>query len=1439
MVQQIQRPGVTVSREVRARATPAVTPALPACIVGACYQIVEPIGTDGSLNSAALVNTPAEVRSSTVLTAPLLLSGKALSLRGSDGQTQTVLFPTTVGGAGISTTLALASINKQLTNVRATIRDGYLYLQTVDRGASSALEILAVDLDGYSALGLTAGTRVTGTALYLNTSLEIPFSALPATKTSTANLAFDTADIDLYKYVNGSLTVLSAKRAIARHSYCTGVQGKVFGTTVSQAHTLQPITVPRTPLIGIKREGTRTDTFAHAGAEASVVIPLGHSAGAGLSKYPDVTGLNYLSVRNIGLGNAQVSADAPVGNYVGQTGNDITVKFRVDSSLDTGAASAAWVSGDKQLLIKLDSNTVTFAALATALEAITNLDPQRDLEVALAYPASEAATAVFGGFDLNALSTTGITFYLSGGQDPADMLTAPTGAQIRASITGSTKIASGVTPATLGIAGESLFIEMNGAPAVEVVLTSGTPVVDLINTALTAAFGAADSVYAQHITTLYAQDANSGRAAMALLQIAADPAPEHAWYKAYQDSTLRVWGSISAVTRMLFTGSQSKTSTISTPSRSNNGRTISIAQSVYNSLAQSDYEKALIPGNQVLTLNGVRMNGALVFEPDQDAVAAATDVSGVPIAIKIDAGTSTTVTVADWADYDEFVDNLKAAVAGSALGTTVSVSRVTINTHDTLILAGTSVTSIRVTTTSSDADLLAALVNGSTTTLIDEDATTGSAVVTMADTGTANALTVTSVSNNFTNAIFASTIAFDLAETSHLTDALFGADSGGDTAGDGVATIDYSSGLISLSTVGDAHSTAGSKLTAIGGFTGSTLTVAFKQVWPHAFGATLFDYSRVFHGASCPVATGDSLYSTAGRLGTLVATGSYSGYAGALLRLSETTGVAREYNEGWHVYAENLDVGSRTIAPEVAISALTESIVLKHALVRAATGIAFGGGRAPIYAGYKALRLDVSASAAQPAPLVFRDMTEVESAIGPVAPENPLAFGLACAFDELTTRQNVFAMGIDEVSSDAPDGTAEAFSRAYAVLETVNAFCIAPLTMSRGAHTALIAHVDRMNAPTVGRYRAGVFMNPVPTEKHPLSVITGLMTISDEVGVGTGKYELTLVDASQSFITALNGKATAAGTLLSVGVGTDLSATDGVWIDRPGDGRRYLVTKIVSDDVIQIETGGYPFDAGSGPATEGNNDDYFATTDASLASFEADGEACAVNIRSTALNMTSTTGRRTTAIAMADAATSLKGTVAPSFCALTCPSPVRPVNGVETVVAPYYVAAAWAGMTAAALPKQGFTNRPFRGFTRVSGTNDTFSDELMDLAAGGGVNWIIFENGSVFSRHQLTTDTTDLATREWSSWRQEAAVSRAIRATLQTVTGQTDAEDPRVLQTLQMTLMSLCANLSGSSAKLVTPGTLSQDLDKPDQLAVDVQLVRYNPLNRINVRIFS
>ena len=126
--------------------------------------------------------------------------------------------------------------------------------------------------------------------------------------------------------------------------------------------------------------------------------------------------------------------------------------------------------------------------------------------------------------------------------------------------------------------------------------------------------------------------------------------------------------------------------------------------------------------------------------------------------------------------------------------------------------------------------------------------------------------------------------------------------------------------------------------------------------------------------------------------------------------------------------------------------------------------------------------------------------------------------------------------------------------------------------------------------------------------------------------------------------------------------------------------------------------------------------------------------------------------------------------------ALVCPDYVQvPVDGIDTLVEGFYAAAITAGLAAQLHPAQPMSGMALPGITDASRSFPYFSQDELNIIAGGGVMIFWQEKpgeGAVTIRHQLLTDTSDVKKRELSVVRALDYFSKIILSALKPHAGK-------------------------------------------------------------------
>lgn len=1431
----LERPGVEITQVISSTSPTILTPTLVPCVVGPCYQIVEPLDSTGQLDATAKVTTKAMLRSASDVTNPAAVGGETMVIEVT-GTAYSFTFPTDPSSSSLSHAVIVSSFNAAVTGASAAFVNDRMIITADAAGSGATLKLTTNPDNGNDPLKLTddLNSVVAGKDSYDSTTQVIDYESLPSPKAPVTEIVLEGDNISMYRYLSPNLTAFGETSAPHWNSYTQGastwanqptttVQQGAYGAQRTTLHTGHP--------------GTgKSNKISSYGSEAIVRIPLTHATGVtagangGGMLWPDVTGLAYLEVEAAGFQNYRLSDTGTIGNYPGADGNTIQVVFDIAGAVPV---TVAWAAPVLTISRQSDTDNVatnpTFADLRTALAAFT--DAANSVNITLVFPEERAGHEFLG----NRASALGWgtpnpgerTYYLSGGTDPVNFTADAAGNAQKAWMTGAVSVST-ATASTLGLADEVLSVSIDGSAWRDITLTGGTAVATTINTALVVG-----SLGTCGNETVY----NAFGESVSALKIGSSGTGAH-------DSTIQIKSNNNKVIETLFSGYASRTDTISAiATATNKNRTVTLATVTnYNKRAATLLEKALVPGATTVHVTDAKLNALYLSLPTLDA-----GIVGAPYVLTVahsavNGGANVVITTANLvaATVTDLVDKLDAQLTAGQTGADL---------EDFIIFSeiATGVLGISEVTGTGTLTLVSCVGDAGPT--VDQVPVLGSnlfgvatasvaGTATVQDTGTGSALQLTALSAT-TQIVAAANVSFDPTSVADLT--TYGLDL---TSG---SSITHSTGAIVLQWMGDSVNAPEANKYPMMVMFGATadIDITYSRVYACATQAAAPAYAdRVFHGHSNKTLPGDAVWyngslksrvTSIGTLSVTTAAAVVKTYTGASLTLVDAVFDGSTDLTEWYLVAENLAAADTRVAPEVAYSDTDKTVTLKHALVRDPAGVAITG-TADVYAQYSALRQDVGAGAADPELLVFNSTTEVESSIGPISTSNPLAWALYSAFLN-TTNISISALGIDAVSADAPDGTLAAYQQALDYLELKTVYALAPLTQDAEVHKLFSAHVTSMSLPANKKPRIAFVNAAIPTEKESTLVVSGTATCALFSGT---KYRLTFPDGT-NIVTLLNGKLDANGNALVVATGTTFLPAQGVYLDRTGDGYKYLASKVVSPTILEVETADV-FAPGSGPGTAGNDDAYYVTgttATTELDAFPAAGETCTVLVRQAAISKLTTAGKLSICETMADITGSVSGYqnrrlfyVQPEKVGMT-------ENGTEVVVDGVYACAAIAGMVGQHNPSQPFTNLPMVGITRPVGSNDLFSETHMATAAAGGVYWLVQDTagGSVVSRHQLSTDVSSLNNRELSVTKAVDFVEYSIRGQISRFIGRNNITN-QLLEAVSLGLNGVLASLVGSVVDGGSLDSITRDSANPDTILIDVSITPYYAANKIKITIY-
>lgn len=174
-----------------------------------------------------------------------------------------------------------------------------------------------------------------------------------------------------------------------------------------------------------------------------------------------------------------------------------------------------------------------------------------------------------------------------------------------------------------------------------------------------------------------------------------------------------------------------------------------------------------------------------------------------------------------------------------------------------------------------------------------------------------------------------------------------------------------------------------------------------------------------------------------------------------------------------------------------------------------------------------------------------------------------------------------------------------------------------------------------------------------------------------------------------------------------------------------------------------------------------------------------------------------------------------------------------------------YLAAALAGYTSGIVPHQGLTNLQVSGFDDASRSRDLFNGDQLNTMANSGV-WVVTENddGNIITRHSLTSDSTDLNSREEMVVRNVDSMSYLFLNRLSPFIGRTnvtpsalDIMNVEVTATIDFLKANGYTDTLGSQLIDGTITQLRQHALLKDRVVIVLNLEIPYPMNNIEVHL--
>jgi hypothetical protein len=334
----------------------------------------------------------------------------------------------------------------------------------------------------------------------------------------------------------------------------------------------------------------------------------------------------------------------------------------------------------------------------------------------------------------------------------------------------------------------------------------------------------------------------------------------------------------------------------------------------------------------------------------------------------------------------------------------------------------------------------------------------------------------------------------------------------------------------------------------------------------------------------------------------------------------------------------------------------------------------------------------------------------VAGLLGPVTPENPLAFAVFKALLNSNGRPVNFTGVCD------PDNLA-LWENAFTILEGLDIFNIVPLTFNDDVGLALQTHVDAESQDDVGNWRHGWLtayaIESIPVVDQSLSSDGNVVkaTLGDDPGT---------VGVQNTYLTVTTGNA----KFVSRGV-------------RAGDKVRYLYS---------IDLFGHTVYTEFTVATVVNED---------IVIFEAPGNPVAVGVAQKV-----EVWRNQTKDEMASAMAAKAQAMQDKRMIMLWPDQVDTPEGAG--VAGYFLTAAFAGFTAGIAPHQGMETIPIQGFTGTPRSVSFLNNGNLNTLAAGGVFTVTQSGSEIFAKAARTTDQSSVDNKWEVVVRDDDAVRHVI-----------------------------------------------------------------------------
>jgi hypothetical protein len=488
---------------------------------------------------------------------------------------------------------------------------------------------------------------------------------------------------------------------------------------------------------------------------------------------------------------------------------------------------------------------------------------------------------------------------------------------------------------------------------------------------------------------------------------------------------------------------------------------------------------------------------------------------------------------------------------------------------------------------------------------------------------------------------------------------------------------------------------------------------------------------------------------------------------------------------------------------------------------------------------YKARRIDKVGVL-----LEYESTTQMDDDIGPITPENPLAFGLARALG--STDKVVFAMMVKDQDS------LDDHQKAMEILEGEDVYILVPLTTNPAIHQVYLAHCDQTSAPNNMHERRVIVTQKARTRKeYQDSLSTGSMGVSSTVftdlnaqfltnGVPVGSVirltapasiELADVFRTELIISGIISE-TQLNVVQAVTHGTDITFEDvGV-----GTGAQLIFQLNETADVIPSSVILF-LDAVQVSAL-----DYSVTPTGVITFVVAPG--LGVDITAT-YEITTIEGIQYTVESQDLTNFEIAQDIAAVGAGyknrrITVTHAEKVIADDGTEVEPYFMNCSIGGLVSTLAPNQPIANVPIPGFLGVRHIRK-FSESQFGLMAAYGITVFIQDRDTspVVMRNWITTDTLNVNTRECSIVQMVDYYSKFLRTNVKSIAGRFNITKSFIDNMLRPSINGvnhemLTAGFIGPRSQIIS---IEQSTVNKDQLFVLEEIEFFAPANKITITV--